>query len=820
MPPDVVHRMIGTILSHYRILEKLGEGGMGVVYKAEDVPLRRAVALKILPTEHSADQEALARFHKEARAASTTNHPHICTIYEVGESDGIHFIAMEFVDGHSLRQEIGPGGIELRRLLQLAAQVAEGLGKAHELGIIHRDVKPENILVSRDGYAKIADFGVAKLRPTVTDSLATSSQIATRAGMVVGSARYMSPEQSLGRPVDSRSDIFSLGLVLYEMATGQAAFERATGIDTLHAIVHDTVPQARLVGTGRPDLNVIIEKATAKDPEDRYQSIRDLALDLRRILRDIETGQRAAVVAPRASSLRWPVFFGALAVALLAVFLMRWGGLAEHLRLGSEAPVAPAAAGDPAAGKTRLVVLPFENLTRQPADDWISAALSDSITFGLENVSSLILVNREGISEVYRQESVQAAAPLDRQVVRKLTSLLAVGYYVHGGYQKIGEDIRVLARLVDARAGEIKAQERVTDRFDYILKLEDELARRLATKLEGGASATTSTRDHTSSLEAYQVVTEARGAYAVSNYPEAIQQLERTVALDPQYADAWALLAKSYARVTSAASFASGSISELTAKAIGAARRAVQLSPASYDAHLALALAHRSAEQAQPWRDEARKALELNPRIAEGYGLLADAYSMNPNWGCVRDRDATVAQEYYRKALQIDPRSSAAYNNLAAHLSWTGSAEEALDVADEGLQVQPKSPVLHRARLRALVALRRVAEDDRSVDVLRKRQTLSALERITLGAVDLQLGRSEVARHAFEQAINQAPLSVNELLVAVYYLESGLPDQAARHLQRTFEREPGCAVFVTNSRVFAPFLKSPAVHAVLGRYGS
>lgn len=201
------------------------------------------------------------------------------------------------------------------------------------------------------------------------------------------------------------------------------------------------------------------------------------------------------------------------------------------------------------------------------------------------------------------------------------------------------------------------------------------------------------------------------------------------------------------------------------------------------------------------------------------YGLLADAYSTNPNWGCVRSRNATIAEESYRKALQIDPRSSAAYNNLAAHLTWIGRPKEALGVADEGLQVQPQSPVLHRARIRALVALRRAADADRSVELLRKRQSLSALERITLGAVDLQLGRLEAARQAFEEAANTAPVSVNDLLVALSYLESGIPDQAARYLRRTFEREPGCADFVTNSPAFAPFLKSPEVQAVLGRYG-
>jgi Tfp pilus assembly protein PilF len=420
--------------------------------------------------------------------------------------------------------------------------------------------------------------------------------------------------------------------VLYEMATGQAAFERSTGIDTLHAIVHDPVPKERLALTGTPDLSAVIEKATAKDPQDRYQSIRDLAFEL--------------------------------------------------------------------------------------------------------------------------------------------------------------------------------------------LKLEDELARRLTRKFEGAAAATASTRDQTASLDAYQVVTEARGAYAVSNYSSAIQQLERAVALDPQYGDAWSLLAKSYARQTSAASFAGGSISELRERAIGAARRAVQLSPASYEAHLSLALAYRAAEQAQPWRDAARRALALNPRIAEGYALLADAYSTNPNWGCARDRNATFAEEHYREALQIDPRSSAAYNNFAAHLSWTGRHDEALGVADAGLKIQPQSPVLHRARLRELLALRRVAEGDRSVQVLRQRQTPSALERITLGALDLQQGRLEAADSAFNEALNQAPLSVNELLVALYYMESGLADQAARHLQRTFEREPGCAVFVHSSPAFASFLSSPPVRAVLGRYGS
>src|SRR5258708_15132774 len=282
-------------IAHYRIIEPIGAGGMGAVYKAYDNKLHRVVALKVLPPEFVSQQVRRRRFFQEARAASALNHPHILTVYEVGEDDGKPYIAMEYVEGQTLRQKITANGLTVRETLGIAIQIAEGLAKAHEVGIIHRDLKPENLMLSRDGYAKILDFGLAKLvaqrdRALVADSeQKTLLRVETESGTLLGTVNYMSPEQLLGQRVDRRCDIFSFGVVLCEMLTGSCPFVNDNRIDTMHAILHKP---PKLPDTSKAelpfDLQRILTKALQKVPKDRYQTVGELVADLKVIKRDLD----------------------------------------------------------------------------------------------------------------------------------------------------------------------------------------------------------------------------------------------------------------------------------------------------------------------------------------------------------------------------------------------------------------------------------------------------------------------------------------------------------------------------------------------------
>ncbi|MGH9900440.1 MAG: serine/threonine-protein kinase, partial [Pyrinomonadaceae bacterium] len=289
------------IIAHYRIMESLGAGGMGAVYKAYDEKLHRVVALKLLPPEYVSQEDRRRRFLQEARAASALNHPHILTVYEFGEDAGRPYMAMEYVEGETLRRKIMSGALQVGETLDIALQVAGGLDKAHEAGIVHRDLKPENLMISRDGYAKILDFGLAKLAPRRAHATAaadstqkTLTRVDTQSGTIMGTVNYMSPEQLLGRRVDLRSDIFSFGVVLCEMLTGRCPFVNENQIDTMHAILHEE-PRLRdaIKSQLLPDLQRILARSLAKAPKDRYQTMGELAAELKALKRDLERGTAA-----------------------------------------------------------------------------------------------------------------------------------------------------------------------------------------------------------------------------------------------------------------------------------------------------------------------------------------------------------------------------------------------------------------------------------------------------------------------------------------------------------------------------------------------
>jgi TolB-like protein/Tfp pilus assembly protein PilF len=797
----------GDRLGPYEVVDALGAGGMGEVYRARDTRLNRTVAIKVLPPQVAHDPQARQRFEREARAIAALNHPHICTLHDFGHqeesaaSGPVDYLVMEYLDGETLAARLEKGALPIAEALRYASQIATALDKAHRAGITHRDLKPGNIfLVRNEGAAalpdvKLLDFGLAKASGLPAgDGTSASATDLTTPGAIVGTVPYMAPEQLAGRDTDARTDIFSFGAVLYEMVTGRRAFAGDSQASVIAAILDREPAPPSTLAPVPSEFDPLVRRCVAKNPGDRYQSAREL-------LHEIEALERGSSRAIRPTGRRLAAASAVAALAVMAVLVWR---------------VQPATlpAADISEGRSRLVVLPFENLTRQAADDWLAGGFSDSITFGLQALDSLILVNRELITEIYRDESIREAGPLDPQVVRRLSERLQVRYYVHGSYQRIGDQIRVVARLVEG-GGTIKVQESVTDRFANILQVEDDLARRFAAALEAGSS--TSPRAETVSLEAYQAYTEARGAYANSprSYQDARTKLERAVTLDPNYAAAWALLGKLLARMAAPGALGTQSVEEeLRHDSLAAATRAVELAPSSYEARVALALAHRAKHDREPWRAAALAAVNLNPRMAEAYSLVAESYSSTADWGCDGDRDQRLADEYFHRALDIDPLFGPAYTNLAIHLRETDRADESVRVCDRGLAMLPNYLSLKRVRAVSLLSLNRVDEGEEALNALLRVQEPNRADLNAMAHVHILRGRLDQADKL------PARGSWNLLRRAHVMATHGEIDRAAAIFGQSFEIEPACARYVATTPAYASVVSLPPIRNVLARHGA
>jgi tetratricopeptide (TPR) repeat protein/predicted Ser/Thr protein kinase len=502
--------MIGTTVSHYRILEKIGEGGMGEVYLAEDTKLRRQVSLKFLSEDLTRDEARKQRFIQEARAAAAIEHPHIAAIHDIDEADGRTFIAMEYVRGKNLREHIESGKLNLRRSLELGFQIADGLAKAHERGVVHRDVKPENVLVSEDGYAKIIDFGLAKLleplMPSTEDEskaeAETEIRLKTREGLVMGTVSYMSPEQARGEAVDARSDVFSFGAVLYEMVSGQSPFRKGSLAESMSAVLHQT-PSALAVPTEAipPELQRALRKALAKEPSDRYQSMKDLAIDLRNLREETSSAARPAVVPTAGAKLLWPW------VAVVAVGLA--GAVIGWLLLGRDR--GPPGIG--ASGRPAIAVMYFESLSGDEEIRWLSKGLPSMLITDLAQTPGLDVVSSQRINEILK--------------------------VVVGSIFKAGDGVRIDVQVEDVGTGRVLSAESV--RGADVFPLVDDLTRRIRTSLQladrpaGRPIAEVTTL----SLEAYQLYSEGLEARKNLRFVDAREFLEEAVKVDPSFAMAY-----------------------------------------------------------------------------------------------------------------------------------------------------------------------------------------------------------------------------------------------------------------------------------------
>ncbi|HVR95310.1 MAG TPA: protein kinase [Thermoanaerobaculia bacterium] len=799
------------VLNHYRLLEKLGSGGMGQIWLALDSRLGRKVALKLLPPDVVADATRRKRFERESRALAALNHPNIVTIHSIEEADGQPFLVMEWIEGRTLEGLIPHQGLPLEHCLELAIPMVEAVAQAHRAGIVHRDLKPANVMVRGDGVVKVVDFGISKMEEaTSVDGFhPNSTELRTSEGIAIGTLPYMSPQQLQGAPVDARSDIFSLGVVLYEMATGRRPFPGANSATLISAILRDPpLPFSRVSKAPLPEkLESLVMRCLAKSPSQRFQSAVELAEALKGFQRDLSAGiplalpsdltllelPAAAPLLPTIASIAVPASpsrgstrrrvlaaaVGVMLAALLAagLYWRPWAGETETPRTVAAAVVPPALLASSATARAvSLAVLPLANLSGDPGQEYFSDGTTEAIIASLARIGGLRVTSR---TSVMRFKNSRATLP-------EMARELGVGYILEGSLMKMADQVVITTQLVDASSDIViwgdRFQGKLDDIFSFQEKVAEEVAR--ATRVEvTGEDKTRLAQIQTVRPDVYETYLKARflmSSLKPQSLFQALEHLDRVVAQEPGYALAWVARAECYTNLISPGL---GAIPapEGIAKAREAAQKAIELDPTLSDAHVVLGFVHMMSWDWPAAGQELRRAMELNPSNSGAYvkySLYMNAQGHHP--------EAIAALQTARR---LDPLSPTLDQVVAVTYRFAGQNDQAITAAKATLVRDPDFWFGHFLLGSEYTAKSRFAEADAEL-----RKALAAADvpvvSVALGRNYARWGKTDQARRLLAGLLARRQAKDRYLpptLIAKLHFALGENDQGFEWLQKALD---------------------------------
>ncbi len=779
----------GRKLGPYEVVSPLGAGGMGEVYKARDPRLERDVAIKVLPGNLAADPVALARFEREAKAVAALSHPNILAIHDFGADAGVHYAVTELLEGETLRSRLVQTPLPWRKAAEIAAIIAEGLAAAHSKGIVHRDLKPENLFLTDDERVKILDFGLARVTGPQSQSDSDLPTVSTEPGMVLGTIGYMSPEQVRSETADARSDIFSLGCVLYEMVSGRRPFARNSTADSMAAILKEDPPE--LVSAVRdlpPDLERIVVRCMQKRPAERFQSAQDLAFALRSIASVSQLRRPESVDAGRHFRLHVPKW------AMIALPLLLLAGVGGYLLMRGGRSI------------NSLAVLPFVNVSRDPNTEYLSDGITEAIINNLSRLPNFEVASR---STVFRYKGREA----DPQKAGQDMNVHAV---LMGRVTTRGDSLAISTELVEVRTGRQIWGEQYNRKVADLLSLQGEISREISDKLRlelSGEQKTQLARKQTENSEAYQLYLQGRFQWnkrTLEGMQLSIELFQQALARDSRFALAHAGLADSFALL---ADYHVLPAKEVMPRAKSSAMQALQIDASLAEAHASLGWAKLTHDWS--WVDaekELKRAVELNPNYATGRQWLGEYYAMMGRF------DDALAEA--SRAQQQEPVSLPINRTLASAMYYARRAADAAAQARKTIQLDPSFAPAHLALARALALQGQhgeaTPEFQRALDL--SEGNSSELAAVAWGHATA--GRAAEARKALAELKERAAQTyVQPIWIAVVHAALGEKDEAFQLLQQGFEHRSGWLAYLKVDPLFDPLRSDARFTDLLRRVG-